>query len=82
MLEGHCASCSQARATALPGSHPGSPGPPLVQGRGGGWDGASLLKMLSDQEQALDFTCFTVFMDCQPLKEAVFAVLACPLHRV
>ena len=49
---------------------PGSPGPPLVQGRGVGW--ASLLQdaFRSRAGSGLPVpACFTVFTDCQPLKE-------------
>ena len=62
---------------------PGSPGPPLVQGRGVGW--ASLLQdaFRSRAGSGLPVpTCFTVFTDCQPLKELrVCCSWPVPSHR-
>lgn len=62
---------------------PGSPGPPLVQGRGVGW--ASLLQdaFRSRAGSGLPVpACFTVFTDCQPLKELrVCCSWPVPSHR-
>lgn len=82
MLEGHCASCSESQDTAcLP--HWLSR-PPLVQGRGGGVDGPAFSKMLSGSRAGSGLpvpTCFTVFMDCQPLKELCVCCSNVPPHR-